>query len=95
MTSKLYQFLLAIALCLAIAPGAFAKGGHGNGDKHHDIQVITQEIVSRMEAVIRRHPDQWYMFRQMWPRTERHDAEIKRRRFWGGKREPGHDPSVA
>jgi lauroyl/myristoyl acyltransferase len=54
------------------------------GDKEHDIQIITQEIVSHMEDVIRRYPDQWYMFRQMWPRTDRHDAEIKRRRWWGG-----------
>ena len=57
------------------------------GDKEHDIQSITQEIVSRMEAIIRRHPDQWFMFRQMWPRTDRHDAEVRRRRFWGGKRQ--------
>jgi KDO2-lipid IV(A) lauroyltransferase len=57
------------------------------GEKDHDIRVITQQIVDRMEAVIRKHPDQWYMFRQMWPRTELHDAEIKRRRFWGGKRQ--------
>jgi KDO2-lipid IV(A) lauroyltransferase len=56
------------------------------GDKEHDVQTITQQIVNRMEAIIRRHPDQWYMFRPMWPRTDRHDAEIKRRRFWGGKR---------
>lgn len=55
------------------------------GNKEHDIQAITQEIVTRMEALIRKHPDQWYMFRQMWPRTERHDAEVKRRRFWGGR----------
>jgi lauroyl/myristoyl acyltransferase len=54
------------------------------GDKEKDIQIITQQIVSRMEEVIRRYPDQWYMFRQMWPRTHRHDEEIKRRRFWGG-----------
>ncbi len=53
------------------------------GDKEHDIQVITQQLVSRMEGVIRRYPDQWYMFRQMWPRTDRHDDEIKRRRMWG------------
>lgn len=54
------------------------------GEKEKDIQIITQQIVSRMEEVIRRYPDQWYMFRQMWPRTHRNDAEIKRRRFWGG-----------
>jgi lauroyl/myristoyl acyltransferase len=55
------------------------------GDKERDIQIITQEIANRMEEIIRRHPDQWYMFRPMWPRTERHDAEVKRRRFWGGR----------
>jgi KDO2-lipid IV(A) lauroyltransferase len=55
------------------------------GDKERDIQIITQEIVSRMEAIIRRHPNQWYMFREMWPRTEEHNAEIKQKRFWGGK----------
>ena len=55
------------------------------GDKERDIQIITQEIVSRMEGVIRRYPNQWYMFREMWPRTEAHDAEVRQKRFWGGK----------
>ena len=53
------------------------------GDKERDIQIITQEIVSHMEDVIRRYPDQWYMFRQMWPRTDRHNAEIRRRNLRG------------
>jgi lauroyl/myristoyl acyltransferase len=56
------------------------------GDKERDIQIITQAIVSKMEEVIRKYPDQWYMFREMWPRTESHDAEVKQKRFWGGKR---------
>jgi hypothetical protein len=25
------------------------------------------------------------MFREMWPRTDEHDAEVKQKRFWGGK----------
>ena len=54
------------------------------GNKEHDIKAITQEIVRRMEIVIRQRPDQWYMFREMWPRTPEHDAEVKKRRFWGG-----------
>lgn len=58
------------------------------GDKERDIQIITQEIVSRMETIIRWYPDQWFMFREMWPRTQRHDAEVKRRRFWGGGKRP-------
>lgn len=56
------------------------------GDKERDIQVITQAIVSKMEEVIRRYPDQWYMFREMWPRTEAHDDEVRQKRFWGGER---------
>jgi KDO2-lipid IV(A) lauroyltransferase len=55
------------------------------GDKERDIQIITQEIVNCMERVIRRYPNQWYMFREMWPRTEAHDAEVRQKRFWGGK----------
>lgn len=58
---------------------------HLTGDKERDIQMITQMIVSTMEDIIRRHPDQWYMFREMWPRTDEHDAEVKQKRFWGGK----------
>ena len=54
------------------------------GDKEADIQIIMQQVVNRIESIIRRYPDQWYMFRQMWPRTERHDAEVRRRRLWGG-----------
>src|SRR4051812_16101242 len=42
MTSRFLQFLLALVLCVTLAPGAYAKGGHGNGhggdkqDKHKD-----------------------------------------------------------
>jgi lauroyl/myristoyl acyltransferase len=53
------------------------------GDKEADIQCVTQEIVNRFERVIREHPDQWYMFREMWPRTQDDDREIKKRRFYG------------
>lgn len=53
------------------------------GDKERDIQAVTQEIVTRFERVIRMHPDQWYMFREMWPRTDRDNMENKRRRIWG------------
>ncbi len=36
------------------------------GDRHHDMQVTMQEIASRFEAFIQKHPEQWYMFRPMW-----------------------------
>ena len=53
------------------------------GDKEADIRRVTQEMVSRFEPIIRKHPEQWYMFREMWPRTARHNAEIKKRRLYG------------
>jgi lauroyl/myristoyl acyltransferase len=37
------------------------------GELERDVQFITQRIVSLQENVIRRYPDQWYMFRRMWP----------------------------
>ena len=36
------------------------------GDEDADVQRITQEIVRVQEDLIRRFPDQWYMFRRMW-----------------------------
>ncbi|MEO6396908.1 MAG: hypothetical protein ABIP13_00415 [Tepidiformaceae bacterium] len=34
-----------------------------------DVQQLTQSIMDSAERFIRQHPDQWYMFREMWPRT--------------------------
>ncbi len=56
------------------------------GDKERDIQIVTQEIVKQIEGIIRRYPDQWYMFRPMWPRTDRRDGETRRWRWRGGNR---------
>lgn len=36
------------------------------GELERDVQIITQRIVSLQEDLIRRYPDQWYMFRRMW-----------------------------
>jgi hypothetical protein len=30
-----------------------------------------QRIVLGLESIIRLHPDQWYMFRPMWPEVSR------------------------
>ena len=38
-----------------------------SGDQDRDVQLITQHAMSWLEALIREHPDQWYMFRNMWP----------------------------
>ncbi|MEW6232474.1 MAG: hypothetical protein AB1566_09205 [Chloroflexota bacterium] len=36
------------------------------GDRQRDVAALTQEIVSALEEIIRKHPDQWYMFRPLW-----------------------------
>jgi KDO2-lipid IV(A) lauroyltransferase len=37
------------------------------GDRERDIQQIMQKLVDTMQTVVRERPDQWYMFRPMWP----------------------------
>lgn len=37
------------------------------GDDERDVQALTQQIVAAHERFIRAYPDQWYMFRRMWP----------------------------
>ncbi len=39
------------------------------GDEAADVQALTQALAGRLEGLLRRHPDQWYMFREMWPET--------------------------
>ena len=37
------------------------------GDADEDVRVLTARIVASHERFIRERPDQWYMFRRMWP----------------------------
>lgn len=46
----------------------FALDFHPTGDERRDIQCLTQAIMSAHERYVRAYPDQWYMFRDMWPR---------------------------
>ncbi len=39
-----------------------------SGDRVRDAQELTQRAMDWLEDVIRQHPDQWFMFRDMWPR---------------------------
>ncbi len=41
-----------------------------SGDKFEDRRRLSQEIVTLQEELIRRYPDQWYMFRRMWPSSQ-------------------------
>jgi len=38
-----------------------------SGDKERDVQIITQRLVDTLQSAVRERPDQWYMFRPMWP----------------------------
>ncbi|MDQ3811670.1 MAG: lysophospholipid acyltransferase family protein, partial [Chloroflexota bacterium] len=42
----------------------------GGADAAADVQMVMQRIMSWLEGVIRSYPDQWFMFRQMWPGAE-------------------------
>jgi lauroyl/myristoyl acyltransferase len=37
------------------------------GDDERDVAELTQKLVAALEEQIARFPDQWYMFRPMWP----------------------------
>jgi KDO2-lipid IV(A) lauroyltransferase len=37
------------------------------GDRERDTQSIMQRLMDTMQTVVRERPDQWYMFRPMWP----------------------------
>lgn len=36
------------------------------GDKEKDLQLITQKIADQIATLVRRHPDQWYVFRRIF-----------------------------
>ncbi len=37
------------------------------GDRGRDIQALSQALMHALEGIVRQYPDQWYMFRPMWP----------------------------
>jgi lauroyl/myristoyl acyltransferase len=37
------------------------------GERGDDASEVMQRIMSWLEGIIRRYPDQWFMFRHMWP----------------------------
>lgn len=47
----------------------FAIACAPTGNEERDVQALTQAIMDAHERFIREHPDQWYMFREMWPRA--------------------------
>lgn len=37
------------------------------GDEEQDVRALTRQIMRVFEAHVRRYPEQWYIFRFMWP----------------------------
>ncbi|MCC6380899.1 MAG: lysophospholipid acyltransferase family protein [Dehalococcoidia bacterium] len=74
---------LALRTGAALVPTAFARLHPGRpdvvaladftipvcptGNEHEDVRRLTQAVLASHERFIREHPDQWYMFREMWP----------------------------
>ena len=45
-----------------------------SGDGDQDVRALTQAIFNHLEVVIRRRPDQWYIFRHLWTADARSTA---------------------
>lgn len=54
------SYVARISPAIAVSP---------TGDHGEDLQRLTQAIFDWLERVIRQYPDQWFMFRPMWPQT--------------------------
>ena len=37
-----------------------------SGDRERDVRALTQATMRSLERMVRRHPDQWYIFRSLW-----------------------------
>jgi lauroyl/myristoyl acyltransferase len=47
------------------------------GDRHYDVQALTQAMMTWLEARVRQHPSQWFMFRDFWPEPQQsHRANL-------------------
>ncbi len=45
-----------------VAPVAFTP----SGETERDVHDLTQAIFAQLEEIVRRYPDQWYIFRHLW-----------------------------
>jgi KDO2-lipid IV(A) lauroyltransferase len=71
---------LALRTGSPVVPAALVRDPRGGylvhigppivGERGDDASMVMQRIMSWLEAIIRRYPDQWFMFRQMWPSTD-------------------------
>ena len=49
-----------------------------SGDSECDVRALTQRIFAAHERFVRAYPDQWYIFRRMWPERIRNTERAKR-----------------
>ena len=72
---------LALRTGSPVVPAALVRNPQGGGyvaligppivgERGDDASEVMQRIMSWLEGIIRRYPDQWFMFRQMWPASE-------------------------
>jgi len=38
-----------------------------SGEREQDVRTIMQKLMDTLQTVVGNRPDQWYMFRPMWP----------------------------
>jgi KDO2-lipid IV(A) lauroyltransferase len=72
---------LALRTGSPVVPAALVRQPNGRGYVAHigppivggrgdDAALLMQHIMSWLEGIIRRYPDQWFMFRHMWPTAD-------------------------
>lgn len=73
--------VLALKTGARVIPAGMIRNGAGNfrgivdrpvyytptGDQATDVQALTQQLMDILAAWVQEYPDQWFMFRRMWP----------------------------
>lgn len=54
-----------------IAPVTFEP----TGNQERDVQALTQQVFHSLEGLVRRHPEQWYIFRNLWLADRQSEAQ--------------------
>jgi KDO2-lipid IV(A) lauroyltransferase len=77
---------LALRTGSPVVPAALVRDPRGGylahigppivGQQGDDASIVMQRIMYWLEGIIRRYPDQWFMFRQMWPQEPVLQADV-------------------
>lgn len=55
------RFLALVDRCISYKP---------TGNDEEDLRALTQQIMDTLACWVKQNPDQWFMFRRMWPAPE-------------------------